>query len=76
MVIDGSPAFYANILPGDVIIGIGDETNIIGDEIFSVALKYAGRKIDIKLLRASEEKVISVQLNSDSRSAAPVTLSK
>ena len=53
MVIDGSPAFYANILPGDVIIGIGDETNIIGDEIFSVALKYAGRKIDIKLLRAS-----------------------
>ncbi len=76
LVVDGSPAFYANILPGDVIIEIGDETSFMGDNISSVTSKYAGQKINIKLLRSYEEKVISIQLNSDSRKVTPAVINK
>lgn len=66
VVVNGSPAFNANILEGDVILKVN------GENVESVAdfrEKYtslAGQKVDVEIWRNGQFKKISVQLNKKS----------
>ena len=62
VVVNNSPAFYANIVKGDVIIKVG-EKEILGPDFTDVLNSYAGQKVTLKILRNKEEKNINVQLN-------------
>ena len=62
-VIDDSPAFRANILPGDIIIGIDD---VSADSVTDVVPKItarAGKECKLTLLRGGAEVVVTVKLN-------------
>ena len=58
-----SPAFYSNILEGDVILKMN------GDDVTSVEnyvnkyMRLAGQKVDMEIWRNGQYKTISVQLN-------------
>ena len=62
-VINGSPAFEADILPGDVMKKIGD-IEILNDFTYQQALlKYAGQTVDVILFRNGMEISKSVVMN-------------
>lgn len=61
----GTPAFNANILPGDVIVSISG-ANVIDVEGFNSQLAaFAGSTVDIGLIRGDQPKTIRVTLNSN-----------
>jgi hypothetical protein len=64
VVIDGSPAFVANILPGDILLTIDGETIISADELNGRMIEKAGQVVKFGVLRDGVNKVIEVQLNS------------
>jgi serine protease Do len=58
-----TPAFYANILEGDVILKLNGE-NVESIKDFSEKLlPVVGKKVDLEIWRSGETKTISVQLN-------------
>ena len=62
-IIQGTPAFRANILRGDVITRIGGE-EVTDAPGFSAQLKqFAGQTVDIELVRGGTSKIIKVTLN-------------
>jgi serine protease Do len=63
-VIDDSPAFVSNIVPGDIMIKVGGTDIISAKEVPPVVHKYAGLKCDIVVLRDGKQVSIPVQLNS------------
>ena len=63
MVVDDSPAFKANILPGDIVIGIDDISIDSTHDFHSKILQFAGKKCDIHILREGEAIIIPVQMN-------------
>jgi len=60
---NGSPAYNANILEGDVILKMN------GEDVLSVAdyvqryIKLAGQKVELEIWRNGQVKNISVQFN-------------
>lgn len=63
--VEGTPAFTANILPGDILLTLDGET-IGSEEWFSGQLKQkAGEKIMIGILRNGAEKQIELRLNAN-----------
>jgi hypothetical protein len=63
LVIDESPAFLANILSGDVIIGI-DSVEITSSHDFDRKVDvFAGKQCNVVILRDGEEKIIPVRMN-------------
>ena len=62
-VTEGSPAFKANILRGDVLVQIADKSFATVEEFMAILPTYAGQKTVIKILRGSRTLDIEVQLN-------------
>jgi hypothetical protein len=62
-VIDDSPAFGANILVGDVIIGIGAEELNALSEFNRKVDAYAGKQCLITLIRDGRERIFLVKMN-------------
>jgi hypothetical protein len=62
-ILQGTPAFNANILRDDVILKIGGEEVIDPPGFMALMTKFAGHKVDIELLRNDTPKTITVTLN-------------
>jgi hypothetical protein len=62
-VVDDSPAYRANILVGDVIIGIGAEELYSLSDFTRKVDAYAGKRCVITLIRDGVEKPILVKMN-------------
>jgi len=54
-VVDGSPAFQADVLPGDVVQSINDESTSSPQQYQTAVNRWAGTKITLKLIRGSQE---------------------
>jgi len=63
VVIDGSPAFNANILEGDVIISFAGIDVLSAEQINPIAQRHAGERVHIILIRNGDTKAFDVQLN-------------
>ena len=64
-VLKGSPAFAADILKGDVVVGIdGDATND-PRSFLEVAIKYRGKRVTIKIIRDGKPMNIDLTLNKE-----------
>jgi S1-C subfamily serine protease len=62
-VIQGSPAFKANILDGDIIIQIADQPVSDHQELSDYYVAHAGQKVTMKLIRNGQTLDVDVQLN-------------
>jgi hypothetical protein len=62
-VIQGSPAFRANILAGDIIIQIADTPILIMQDTSEPLQAHAGQKIQLKIIRNGQTIDVEVQLN-------------
>jgi len=63
LVVDDSPAFRANILPGDVLVGI-DSVEIESPRDFTRKVDaFAGKRCNVVLIRNGEERLIPVKMN-------------
>jgi S1-C subfamily serine protease len=63
IVMNDSPAFRANVIPGDILIKI-DETPIYSaTELSSTLLSFAGKDCVLTILRDGKEIQISVKMN-------------
>lgn len=51
VVVDDSPAFHANVLPGDIIISVAGEPVSSWQSFAAVANRYAGQKVPFELDR-------------------------
>jgi hypothetical protein len=74
-VVKGSPAFYADILRGDILKQIGNH-EIFDPKIFvEVSSRYAGKKVEVKCLRDGKEftKEILLMAHSDLTTIPQVT---
>jgi len=65
VVILNSPAFRANIFPGDVIIQIADKPVETVPELMDLLPTYAGKTVLFKILRDSQTRDIDVRLNAE-----------
>lgn len=63
---DDSPAFHANILPGDIIIAVGDVESLTTRNFADSISRHAGQQTAVKIIRGSETKVVMVKLNEKS----------
>jgi len=63
LIINDSPAFYADIIPGDVIIKIADIDINNYEEFKSVLKKYKGQKTKFEIIRDGEHQILEIQLN-------------
>jgi S1-C subfamily serine protease len=57
---DDSPAFFANILPGDVVIGVDGEEILTPSGLSTAASQKASATIVLQLLRGGEVVNVSV----------------
>jgi S1-C subfamily serine protease len=62
VVVQGTPAFQANVLEGDVILKLANEDVVDVQTLSALALKYAGRTVELQILRNDQPKTISVAL--------------
>jgi hypothetical protein len=63
IVLDDSPAFYANILPGDVLVSIDNQPITSMRDFSSVIRPYEGKRVALTVIRDGQETVIPLQLN-------------
>jgi hypothetical protein len=61
-VVDGSPAFFAEILPGDVIVGLDGAVVQRARDLGPLALAHAGRQVYLRLIREGTAREIHVSL--------------
>ena len=61
-VVNGTPAFQANILEGDILIKINDEELIEPSTMAAQVEKYAGRMVTFQILRDGQPKSVQVAL--------------
>jgi hypothetical protein len=50
-VIEGSPAYRANVFPGDILLSIGNDEFSSQEEYIKLLDKYEGQKVSVKLWR-------------------------
>ena len=62
-VVNGTPAFRANIMRGDVIVAIAGVEITSIQEARSVLEKYAEQEVEVRFLRGESEKSILTKLN-------------
>ena len=62
-VLKGSPAFTADILKGDVVVGIDGDTTNDSRSFLEVITKYLGKPVTIKIIRDGKPMEISLTLN-------------
>lgn len=58
-----SPAFEADLLPGDVLIDVAGHDVGSSDGFNDFMKQFAGREVDIRLIRKGELRTIRVKLN-------------
>ena len=63
IVLDDSPAFHANILPGDVLVSIDNQPITSMRDFPSTVRPYAGKRVAITIIRDGQKMVIPLQLN-------------
>ena len=63
LVVEGTPAFLANILPGDILVTMDGETVQSVEWLNRRTMEKAGQNVRWGILRNGSEKVIEVQLN-------------
>jgi len=63
LIIDDSPAFRANLLPGDVIVQLGDTIIETPLDLNAAVAANAGRTVQLRLIRSNTEKLVQVRLN-------------
>jgi len=63
LIMKETPAFYANVLVGDVIIKVDDEEVTTQQSFTAILTRNPGKQVTLTILRGSEEKKISVKLN-------------
>jgi hypothetical protein len=63
-VVEGSPAFRANIMRGDIIVQISDRDASTVQEMMASLDALAGQKVPIKIIRDTQTLTMEVQLNS------------
>lgn len=63
---DDSPAFRANILPGDILVGIDDVSIDSARDLLDKMPQFAGKKCKVYLLRDGTAMIIPVQMNNQS----------
>jgi len=64
---ENSPAEKAGFEAKDKIVGINDTSIAFFDEFALIIKDYAGKEVDIKVVRESEEKVIKVKVGDDGK---------
>ena len=62
-VVEGSPAFRADVLRGDVIIQIADRPASTVQELMGALPSLAGQKVRVKILREGQPLSLEVQLD-------------
>ena len=62
-IVEGSPAFRANVLRGDVIIQIADRPASTVQDLMDALPSLAGQKVQVKILREGQPLSLEVQLN-------------
>lgn len=62
-VMDDSPAFRANILPGDIITDISGITIYSGQDLLEKMPQFSGKKCDVLILRDGHQINVPVQMN-------------
>jgi len=63
-VIEGTPAFRANILPGDILLTLDNEPIESPDWLNAKSLEKAGQLVKFSVLRNGTEKTIELRINS------------
>ena len=63
VVVNDSPAFKANIMQADVLIGVADKPVSTDTEAGAIIRSYAGQKVPVKVIRANRTVTLEVQLN-------------
>ena len=61
-VVRGTPAFFANILDGDILIKFAGEDVTDPAGLLNLVSKYAGQKVNVEVIRGDQTKVIPVTL--------------
>jgi len=63
IVVDGTPAFMADILPGDIITAVNGESLAGQEDAFRVVRERAGQKVRVSIVRRGQKLEKDVQLN-------------
>jgi serine protease Do len=63
LVLNDTPAFAADLVPGDVIIGFNDEKVVDCPSLNQLLRQCAGEEVTLTVLRKSGERTLTVQLN-------------
>ena len=63
IIVTGSPAFKADVLKGDVITGIGNDSVDDKRSFLENAMKYVGKQTTLKIIREGRKMEITVTLN-------------
>jgi hypothetical protein len=63
VVVNGSPAFNANILESDVILKMNGEDVVSDADLLAKNVKFAGQAVEAEIWRGGQFKTISVRLN-------------
>jgi hypothetical protein len=67
MVVNDSPAFVANLVPGDVMIAINDEPVNHGADVPALVDRHAGTRVVVRIIRDGAELTMPVTLNSPNK---------
>ena len=62
-IVSKSPAFYADIFKGDILLKIGDADIYDGETYTSALKKYSGQKVDVHIYRDKKTILKNVQFN-------------
>jgi hypothetical protein len=62
VVVNGTPAFQANILEGDILLKVNDEDFVEPATMVAQMEKYAGQKVTFQIVRDGQPRSISVAL--------------
>lgn len=58
-----TPAFRANLLPGDILVGIDDCDVAVAQDLGPRLIERAGKEVDVRFLRDGEEHTVPIVLN-------------
>ncbi len=64
-VIDGTPAFVANVLPGDILLTMDGDAIISTEWLNTRSVEKAGQVVKFLVLRNGVEKIIELRINPD-----------
>jgi C-terminal processing protease CtpA/Prc len=65
VVVNGSPAFNADILKGDLLMSLAGEEIIMPDQFFDIVNRHAGQAVELGLIRDGKSMTVQLRLNRD-----------